>query len=201
MNDQWSVVVLHFGYVESSLVAPMIFVNERGEWPPSKLEAIRDVATWFMKKWIVDHEWSENPELKECCRKSRSKKKPPRFCPDCGESTAQADFDVDGYRAWVMSCQGRTADGFGWDGLNEEPWSCWNQFQRVMQAERVVEIEENAQDVLTYALQPENLPGPIAEAIKAYREEVVQNHPKNRIDKAGFDADQLADYDAKARSR
>lgn len=201
MTKQWSVVVLHFGYVESSLVSPMIFVNRRGEWPDSKLDAVRDVATWFMKKWIVDHEWSENPELEECCRKARTKKKPPRFCPDCGEATAQAEFDVEDYREWLMSCQGLTAEGFGWDGIGEESWSCWGKFDQVMRTDRLVEIEENAQDVLTYALQPENLPDGIAKAIKAYREEVVQNHPQNCLSKAGLDADQLADFEAKARSR
>ena len=200
MTKQWSVVVLHFGYVESSLVSPMIFCSH-GEAPQSKLAAVQGVATWFMKKWLIDHEWGEPRELEECCRKARAKKRTPRFCPDCGEATTKAYFDVEDYRYWLMSCQSRNAEGFGWDGIGEEPWSCWGKFDQVMLADRVVEIEESAQDVLAYALQPSDLPEGIAEAIKTYREEVVLNHPKNRLDKAKLDADQLADFEAKARSR
>jgi len=179
----------------------MIFVNANGEWPTTKLDAVRDIATWFMKKWMIDHEWDTLRELEECCRKARAKKKPPRFCPDCGEATRDAHFDMDRYREWLASCQSRTADTFGWDGLSEEPWVCWNQFQQVMRANRIVEIESSAEDVLAYALHPDDLPPTIAEAVKLYREQVVKNHPQNRISKAGLDADQLVDFEAKVRTR
>lgn len=202
-NEGWSVVVLHFGYVESSQVSVMVFENRHGH-ESTKLDAVRGVANWFMRKWLEDHEWGQDEEPEKCCQKARAKKRPPKFCPDCGTPTQPKQvFDVESYQGWLLDVQGRTADDFGWDGGmdDEEPWYPWGAFRRVMQVDRVVEIVEHAEEVLTYALRPSDLPDGIAEEIKSYRESMVENHAANRLDKKGLDADGLVDFDAKARVR
>lgn len=166
-------VVLGYGYVESAIMAPMIFTATDGyfESPRAALENL--AASWFMK-YLEDFELSEGWEKEEkaCCLANKAKKKKSKFCDVCGTRLAKiAHIDFEGYCDWLSSMCAHTIDGFGEDLPG---WDLYGGVKSVMMnatPDQVVEIPDQAEKLLARLLTPELVPAKFQDNIREWQEE------------------------------
>jgi hypothetical protein len=189
-ETSWNVVVLYFGYVESSFVSPMIFLDEGGVHP-TKLDALRGVATWLLRKWLEDHDrglqWKDGVVSCKplssvgCCVEAPVGAK---FCHKCGSYLVSIRFHRESFKDWILGrLRLEDAANFGWDGDGgrEPSWTPWTTMESVLSElrhGRAVEVEERAEEVLIYAIDPDDLPhwmpADVTEVLRADRELTVK---------------------------
>lgn len=160
------------------------------------LDAVKSLARWFLRKWMEDHGMHvrAQPDGSATIEDARSKWRPccltaPKdawFCSRCGFDLTSRRFSIRAFQDWILDVQGRTAENFeevfGWDF--QEDWTPWMSFRDVLSSSsvRVVEVLERADEVLTAAISPTDLPDWIPDWIRT----AFVNRDASRIEDQTF---------------
>ena len=189
-------ISLTFGYVESGTVASMLLRNHSGKLFIKSSEALKSLARYFLEKWKEDHDFSEDVE--DCCAKALLNPKPPKFCPDCGYSTAGADrpMFVEEYEQWLNSQLNQTADD--WRSFEDDWWPRNNledMLKDVGKGNCVLQVVEHAAEFLIAALPSDKAPSSWQKPLKEWQESFIQHNSLNRLSKKGYTLEQILDND------
>ena len=145
-------LVLNFGYVESSSLASVSFLNTQASFKTPR-EALCDLSQSLFEMYVDRHQYGRNLQ-RDCCKESHEQDKEWGWCPKCGNQL-RSDIDFEDYQGWLSRLYEQIADGFTMDDYSSDWWP-WNSFKEIVEyADSSAEVTENADWFLVSALDPE----------------------------------------------
>jgi hypothetical protein len=164
-------IALYMGYVESGAIAPLLLENESGVAFTDAKAALKHLASSLFQKYLSDNSYNLEATQypKECCDFAlKKKKRTPKFCEECGARLVAEVIDQDDYTQWIYDLYTKNADNFGEELLH---WWPWNSVLTLVscKSEEVIEIRENAEQLMAALLEPEMVPDEYKKTIKSWK--------------------------------
>lgn len=116
-----NVVILNFGYVESTSLTSLICVNERHTFATDE-EAIKDLAEDILAKYKHCFDSAFIPSS-PCCLVAKEDGQN-NYCSQCG-TYLKSKFDIWKFQSWLLDLRSYDLDSFGYDeecGDREMTW-------------------------------------------------------------------------------
>lgn len=144
-EKKYQLVILNFGYVESSSLSTIFFLNRDGYFE-SKKEAVSHLASSLLTMFLGVQEEYRDKRL-QCCEEVIATASSARYCPKCGRPV-KADYNFEEFEGWLQGLPKEDADSFPCvdDWIHWWPWLSWKEILRF--SDRAVEIEDSAEQVL-----------------------------------------------------
>jgi len=141
--NQYKTFLLYTGYVESNAACPVVIsmsrdhqFKEAATWKEAWEIAFFSMRDVFLKTLKQFHGFAEDGavEPRDCCKVALKKKRPPRFCEDCGTNLRDLDSkrfpeDEDARKHLVYEVlselHGATNDSWGgelWEFSDQRGW-------------------------------------------------------------------------------
>jgi hypothetical protein len=147
-------VVLNFGYVETSSLSKVFFVHQDGYFE-TKEDAVSHLAMSLLYVYLKEQDYAINGWRSNCCAEA-AKNEDYAWCPKC-RMPLRMNFSFDSFERWVNGFPGLDADG----APNFDDYCCWWPWvtwkEAVQLVNRTVEITELAAQTLTATLKLEDL--------------------------------------------
>lgn len=106
-----NVVILNFGYVESTSLTALVCVNERHVFA-SQENAIKDLAQDLLAKY--KYAFDTTPEfIKTCCREAVEDSNN-NYCNKCG-TNLRLEFNSLQFQSWLLNLRSFDLDSYGYD--------------------------------------------------------------------------------------
>lgn len=144
-EKKYQLVILNFGYVESSSLAKVFFICNAGFFP-TKEEAVSHLALSLLSVYLKEQEQYIKVERSGCCKEA-AKNDEFDFCPKC-RSALKVIYGFEGFQGWIEGFPKEIADSFPDtdDWIHWWPWVSWKEILDF--SDRAVEIEDSADQVL-----------------------------------------------------
>lgn len=145
-EKKYQLVILNFGYVESSSLSRIFFLNQDGYFN-SKQEAVSHLASSLLLVLLGEQSLETNRRGAKCCELAKETDSTWEYCPKC-RSQLRVSYNFEEFEGWLQGFPKEDADSFPStdDWIHWWPWLSWKEILRF--SDRVVEIEDSAESVL-----------------------------------------------------